>query len=292
LLEAETRRERGEGRVERGAGGSLANKPRVRLSSLLEPGSAHRKDVAGINPRRGSALMSEAGATIGAVRQPFLVELINHTGWIQLWLPFITAMVGAAVALFSVFVSNKTNRKAIDAADARSRTELSESRERDFRTWQRDALLRFGDEVVEAAIDAFGEYGKAIGLAHTWTREEFHASMEIVDARTRRIGANVARLRLIGAHYTADRCVALRNALNHRELATSIIEVARAPQNRIGAALHGQTEEFDANIEARQSRRDELLAEVEVARAAFGLAVEQELARTNAPLTRTALPRS
>jgi len=37
--------------------------------------------------------MSSAGATMVAVPRPFLDELIDHTGWIQLWLPFITAMI-------------------------------------------------------------------------------------------------------------------------------------------------------------------------------------------------------
>lgn len=236
--------------------------------------------------------MSGAGATIGAVQQPFLVELINHTGWIQLWLPLITAMIIASVALVGVVVSNRTNRRAIEAADERSRTELRESRDRDFRSWQRDTLLRLGDEVVEAAIDAYDEYSKAIALGPRWGQEDFQASMEIIDARSRKIGANVARLRLIGAHQTADRCVALRSAINHKELVGSIIEAARAMQNRVGAALHGQTEQFDANMDETVLRRDGRLAGVEAARAAFGLAVEQELARTNAPLTRTAPPSS
>jgi hypothetical protein len=51
-------------------------------------------------------------------------------GWIQLWLPLITAMIVASVALVGVLVSNQTNRGAIEAADERSRTELRESRDR------------------------------------------------------------------------------------------------------------------------------------------------------------------
>jgi uncharacterized protein (DUF2062 family) len=51
-------------------------------------------------------------------------------GWIQLWLPLITAMIVASVALVGVLVSNQTNRGVIEAADERSRTELRESRDR------------------------------------------------------------------------------------------------------------------------------------------------------------------
>lgn len=199
-------------------------------------------------------------------------------------------MIGSTVALFGVFLSNRTNRKAIDAADERSRTELSESRDRDFRTWRRDTLLKLADEVVEAAIDAGAEYAKAVQLGPTWDQEQFRASIEIVDARGRRIGASIARLRLIGAHEAANRCVKLRDAINHRDLVRTLIEAATAPKSQISAALHGNAESLIAEVGAAQQLRDTLLGEIELARGAFGEAVEQELARTNQPLSPTSEP--
>jgi hypothetical protein len=90
------------------------------------------------------------------------VEITNHTDW---WQPYVPPMVGllgslmvAAAAFLGVSLSNRTNLRAIEAADRRSTSELEASRERDFRVWQRDNQLRLSTEVVEAAIEAQGEY--------------------------------------------------------------------------------------------------------------------------------------
>jgi hypothetical protein len=213
--------------------------------------------------------------------EPLLVELINHAGWVPLWLPFITAMVGSAVALFGIFWSNRTNRKAIEAADRRARDDRKSAQDRDFRLWQRDTLLRLADEVVAAGIEAHNEYAKMIGVGSSLTSDDFMKSGGIIDAEGRKIAANIARLRLIGAHETANRAVALRSAINDRELLGAVIDVAQAPRKDVSAQLHGNADAFRAEMAARRQQRDELVEAINAARAAFGEAVERELALTN-----------
>lgn len=212
---------------------------------------------------------------------PLLVELINHTSWLTLWLPFITAMVGSAVALFGVFWSNRTNRKAIDAADARAKIDRQDARDRDFRLWQRDTLLRLADEVVGAAIEAQDEYGKMIALTSSLSQDDFQKMGEHIDREGRKIAANIARLGLIGAHETARKARNLRGAINSRDLIGAIFDVAEAPRRRVSAQLHGDAEAFEAQIAAQLQKRDQLLGEINAARAEFGQAVERELALAN-----------
>lgn len=217
--------------------------------------------------------------------QPLSVELVDHTGWIQLWRPFITAMVGSGVALFGVFWSNRTNRRAIEAADRRAVEDRQTERERDFRLWQRDTLLKLADEVVSAGLEAQSAYAKIVGIGSLQRPDDFSHFADAVDAEGRKIGANIARLRLIGAHETAQRAVALRNAINDKELIGAVVEVAASVKNRVTAQAEGRGEQFDAEMTQRRHRRDELIAAINLVRADFGQAVEHELARTNAPPT-------
>ncbi len=217
--------------------------------------------------------------------QPLPVELINHTSWLALWLPFVVAMLGSAVALFGVFWSNRTNRRAIDAADQRAREDRQDARDLEFRKWQRDTLLKLADQVVEAGIEAHDEYAKLASAGTLLRNEDFNKGADIIDAQGRKIAANIARMRLIGAHETADRAADLRRAINDRELLGTVVEVYAAPKNRDAAKEEGRVDRFDAEMTARRHRRDELIAAIAAARAEFGQAVERELARTNAGAT-------
>jgi hypothetical protein len=250
----------------------------------------------GSYPGAVKAPMSEAGETIALVfwtpfPDPLPVELIDHTNWSQLWLPFITAMIGSAVALFGVFWSNRTNRRAIDSADERARDDRQDARDLEFRKWQRDTLLRLSDEVVAAGLEAHDEYLKLIHLHHALTGDNAKEYFETIDAQSRRIAENIARMRLIGAHETAQRAVALRVAINSRDLVQAVIDVATAGRNRVAFQLKGlEREQFETETAEAQKVRDQGLDNITTTRAAFGQAVERELARTNAPPTPTSAP--
>jgi hypothetical protein len=50
--------------------------------------------------------------------------------------------------------ADKRGKQDRETADERAKQDREDARERDFRSWQRDTLLRLGDEIVEAAIEA------------------------------------------------------------------------------------------------------------------------------------------
>ncbi|OBH17052.1 hypothetical protein [Mycolicibacter sinensis] len=209
--------------------------------------------------------------------EPLPVEITNHTDWLPLWLPFITAIVGSLVALFGIFWSNRTNRQAIDAADARSNAELRESRDRDFRVWQRDTLLQIGQEVVQAAIEAQDEYGKICALPDDLTPD----SIEPIDRHGRAVGAGTARLALIGAHDAAQRCRELRVAINDPELVGALVQLHHFRRaTSLAPPLQAQHRESHAKF-------GELLDRINTRRAAFGETIEMELRRTNSPANQT-----
>ncbi|MDG5768538.1 hypothetical protein [Mycolicibacterium fortuitum] len=62
--------------------------------------------------------------------------------WLGPVLLFVASLVATGATLFGVLKSNKTNRNAIAAADSRANTDRAEARDRDFRQWQRDTLVR------------------------------------------------------------------------------------------------------------------------------------------------------
>jgi hypothetical protein len=63
---------------------------------------------------------------------------------------FGASLVATGVSYFGIRKSNTTNRGAIAAVDKRAVAERAEMRDRDFRTWQRDTLLRLAEEASQA----------------------------------------------------------------------------------------------------------------------------------------------
>jgi hypothetical protein len=249
---------------------------------------------------RGAIGLSVRDVTIGTVFgapipvvDPRQVDIVSHTSWVQLWLPFITAMIGSVVALFGVFWSNRTNRKAIDAADTRAQEDRKEAHDRDFRLWQRDTLLRLADEIVGAAIEADEEYGRwiALGSVH-FDQEGFQKCADVIAAQGRKIGANIARLHLIGAHEAGGRAADLRRAINDRGLIGAVLEVPGKTHVTLPRATSDEDKaRLKAEIDALSRLRDGMVANINTARAKFGETVEHELARTNLQvLTQPATP--
>ena len=115
-------------------------------------------------------------------------------------------MIGAAVALFGVFLSNRTNRKAIDAADERSRNELHESRDHNFRSWQRDTVVQIlgqakGHNMHVAPKTPLSAAGAQIAPAvvRNWIASRFSAAKNVIGALrgTMRQGACVSWMLLV-----------------------------------------------------------------------------------------------
>lgn len=87
---------------------------------------------------------------------PWPVEIV-HDASAWTWLgPVLTFLGSVLLFVGSLIVLHRTNQ----AADHRATQERKNERERDFRLFQRDTLLRLGDEVVEAAIETWDVFVK------------------------------------------------------------------------------------------------------------------------------------
>lgn len=74
---------------------------------------------------------------------------------LAVWLPFLGSCIVAGAAFLGVFLSNRTNRTAIAAADGR-----------EYQRWHREALAELAFQMMETADESIG---KARGCS-TWTR--------------------------------------------------------------------------------------------------------------------------
>lgn len=85
---------------------------------------------------------------------PLPVEITNQTDWWQPYVPPLVGLIGsiivAAAAFAGVVKSNRTNQKAIDAADNREREK-----------WHRDNLLRICSEAVRVSREISHNYNEA-----------------------------------------------------------------------------------------------------------------------------------
>ncbi len=125
------------------------------------------------------------------------------------WLPLLSSLIIAGVALVGVLVNNRTNRDAITAADERNRvtietaqrsTELTNSaaerRERD--KWRRDSILAAVSTVLAVSEEVRDQLE---GCAH-WNATD----ADEIDA----VGDEVARI-IEGCHGTVSRLRVLSN---------------------------------------------------------------------------------
>jgi hypothetical protein len=186
------------------------------------------------------------------------------------WLAPVLAFTGTLI-LFggSLIVLWRTNQ----AADRRTTDALQNERDRDFRLWQRDTLLRLGDETVQAATAAYEECAKLRNASEPLTGESF----EPMRGYGREIFANMARLRLIGAHTTAARCKGLEIAVKSGDLHNALVDLDRVKRMVV-------KDEETASRESMAMNTYVALAE-EINTRCIDVAetVESELARTTEP---------
>lgn len=202
------------------------------------------------------------------------VDLVQHPS-VWPWLaPLLTLFGSLILFVGSLIVVWRTNVAADNRAARARQNEL----DRDFRLWQRDTLLPLGDHIVQAAIDAHSNYLKIRHAQSPIMLEDF----DVIDEASLVIASNISRLRLIGAHETAERCVELRDSIDSNELVEGMLELDHLERAIAGS----QPGELDSEGQARrrvlESQFDSLLEHINVARVAFGQAVEKEIARTNA----------
>lgn len=207
-----------------------------------------------------------------------MVQVIVGTGQPTLWtwlgplLLFGGSLLASGVAFLGIRTSNATNRKAITAADNRARADRIEARDRDFRTWQRDTLLRISSEAIEAALNCEDDY-RRIGFMPSPMQLD---SADPIEQAGRRIGVCGLQLRLVGAHEAADRCRDLRSVSNSRALLGAMLEFHRPylqsldPQRADDMELH-------ATVTEKRMEFEGLLGYLNKVRGDFGETVEREL---------------
>jgi hypothetical protein len=110
----------------------------------------------------------------------FPVEITNHTDWWQPWLPVASAFMVALVAFAGVLISNRTNRRAIDAADYR-----------EVEKWRRDTVLRLCPEAVTASLEVESLYENGV-------RTQENIDHDAIAAAIRKIGPVHETINLIG----------------------------------------------------------------------------------------------
>ena len=205
--------------------------------------------------------------------------------WLGPLLLFGASLVASGVAFFGIRASNRTNRAAIVAADDRATTDRAADRDKNFRTWQRDTLLRLSSEVIEAALNCEDDY-RRIGYMPTPMTLE---SADPIEQAGRRIGVCGLNMRLIGAHVAADRCRDLRSVSNSRSLLGAMLEFHKVylqsldPQNVNDAGLH-------ATVAEKRTEFEGLLGYLNNVRGDFGETVESELRRLAIPATTETAP--
>jgi hypothetical protein len=189
---------------------------------------------------------------------PLPVEITNQTDW---WLPYVPPLVGiigsilvAVVALYSVRKSNRTNERAIDAADDREREK-----------WHRDNLLRICSEAVRVSREILHHYNEAAGVSlKLLNSEEFdEAFWEHMDAAQTAIGKVAALsydMMLLGEtglymDFQEVRQVGefVRPAFvqYHRYLVENFTRI-RAAREEGGEALQSSTAEVQASLAFRR----------------------------------------
>lgn len=161
---------------------------------------------------------------------PWPVEVPVDAGGGTVWtwlgpvLLFGASLVASGVAYLGIRKSNATNQAAISAADHRAATDRMEMRDRDFRTWQRDTLLRLGSDVMEATYAILDNWR---AIAHESDPDVVLSRSEAIETEGKRIAASFAALRLIGAHDAAEQCRAVRAAFANRGLQSAALEAHR-----------------------------------------------------------------
>ncbi|MFG3522055.1 hypothetical protein ACGF5S_17435 [Nocardia nova] len=104
--------------------------------------------------------------------QPFVVEIVGGSSWWKDWLPLFSSVIVAAVAFRGVVLSNRTNSRAIERADAREHTK-----------WQREALLNLCSESIERALVVQNGYAKMVFLPVPVEQEKFDAALKNLEGQ-------------------------------------------------------------------------------------------------------------
>lgn len=231
------------------------------------------------NPPPGAPASPPAPVEVTFPDGHLTVDVLGHASswtWLAPVLAFIGTLILFGAAMITLWRSNK-------AANTRSAADQAETRDRDFRLWQRDNMLRVSSDIVECAIEAENEYTM---LAHSPNPIDTSA-IDAIDRLERKVASSAASLRIAGARDAGQQCVDLRNAMNSRALVSSVSAfniVYRAQRDAIGSAEGAaNSDEFQRRIAILRMPLDMHMAPLYIARYRFEKIVENELRTLNLP---------
>lgn len=189
---------------------------------------------------------------------PFLVEIVNQTDWWQPYVPPLVGLVGsilvAVVALYSVRKSNRTNERAIDAADNREREK-----------WHRDNLLRICSEAVRVSREISHHYNEAAGVSLKLSKpvdfdEAFYEHMDAAQDAIGKVAPLSYDMMLLGETGLSMDFQEVRQVGEfvrpafvqyHRYLAENVARI-RAAREEGGETLERMTAEVQASLAFRR----------------------------------------
>jgi hypothetical protein len=139
------------------------------------------------------------------------------------WLPLISSLVVAGVALIGILTNNRTNRDAITAADERNQVILtaaqrsveltnSAAEHREHETWRREAILTTVSSVLAVAT----EVRQQLSACHRWnvqSVEDIDSIGEDIDQTIWGRGGLTHKLRVLSDRTIPNRCEDLLRTL-------------------------------------------------------------------------------
>lgn len=135
------------------------------------------------------------------------VEIVNQTDW---WQPYMPPMVGllgsvivAAMAFIGIMKSNRTNLRAIEAADTREREKWRSDSDREREKWHRDNLLRICSEAVRVSREISHHYNAAASVSLKLSNSEdfdnaFYEHMDAAQAAIDKVAPLAYDMMLLG----------------------------------------------------------------------------------------------
>lgn len=171
---------------------------------------------------------------INCVDQQVCVESVGQTLWWIPWLPVLGSLIVAVAAVIGVMVSNKTNIKAIDAADMRAQNAREESQrrdsqarlrdaEREFRIWRRNTIMRIAGDISGAALSAVDAFQDI--ATHETSRADDPGTLAPFEEAVRSIHALASSLLFIGERDLAEMAKEFSYDLRDKTLKRRIVNL-------------------------------------------------------------------
>jgi len=210
---------------------------------------------------------------------PWPVEIINEASpWA--WLVPVGALIGSALlfvgGLTGIYLTNKAgaarSKSEGEAAEGRAKMEIEATREKDFRNWQRDNLLRLATEISDWGARALSEFNAV--AHHHRDPAQVDPSLKQVDEWALKIWANKAGIELVGSDEAATLAEKLFDEVNSEETAKA--------SRTLASIRHGKVVTNEAKA-AADTQFTDLWMRLYAAHSGFMKAVQRDIAQMKLP---------